>query len=151
MAGRLTIWGAGELLTTFFGNIDAAKDPPGSFYLALVRTIAPTPYMSGAELDEPDVSDYARVEVPNDGLNWANLSSPQTIANMIDVSFVQAVTDWGECRFWALCNAATEGMNYLVGDLESPILVEAGDTVVVSDGDLGVSLGPFFMADDEDE
>ena len=54
MAGRLTIWGAGELLTTFFGNLDAAKDPPSAFYLALVRLIAPTPYMSGAELDEPD-------------------------------------------------------------------------------------------------
>lgn len=151
MAGRLTIWGAGELLTTFFGNATSPKDPPGSFYLALVRQIAPTPYMSGAELDEPDTSDYNRVEIANDGLNWANASSPQTVSNLLDVSFVLAASDWGECRFWALCNAPTGGFNYLVGDLETPILVAAGDTVAVSDGDLGVSLGPFFMADDEDD
>jgi hypothetical protein len=151
MAGRLTIYGAGELLTTFFGNDLSAKDPPGSFYLALVRLIAPTPYMSGAELDEPDASDYNRVEVPNDGYNWANLSSPQEVANQLDVSFVQAASDWGECRYWALCNAPTGGFNYLVGDLEAPILVTAGDTVMVADGDLGVSLGPFFMADAEDD
>jgi hypothetical protein len=151
MAGRLTLWGAGELLTTFFGNDQGPKEPPQSFYLALIRQIAPTPYMSGAEIDEPDATDYNRVEVPNDGFNWANTSALQTITNQLDVSFVQATSDWGECRYWALCNAPVDGFNYLVGDLETPILVENGDTVVVSDGDLGVSLGPFFMADaDED-
>jgi len=150
MGGRLTVWGAGELLTTFFGNDQAAKEPPGSFWLALVCTIAPTPYMSGAELDEPQASDYGRVEIPNDGFNWGNTSQPQTVANLLDTLFVQAVTDWGVCNYWALCNAPSEGMNYIVGDLESPIQVLAGDTVQISDGDLGISLGPFFLADDED-
>ena len=51
MAGRLTIWGAGELLTTYFAN--APAEAPGFFWLALIREIAPTPYISGAELDEP--------------------------------------------------------------------------------------------------
>jgi hypothetical protein len=151
MAGRLTIWGASEVLTCFFGNTQAAQLPPGSFWLALIRQIAPTPYMSGAEIDEPDAADYARVEIPNDGFNWANLSSPQLMSNLLDVSFVTAATDWGECRFWALCNADVDGFNYLVGDLEVPILVEAGDVVTVSEGDLGVSLGPFFMTDAEDD
>jgi hypothetical protein len=151
MAGRLTMWGASEVLTTFFGNGEQSRDAPGSFWLALVREIAPTPYMSGAEIDEPDQADYARVEIPNDTLNWDNASAPQVISNLLVASFAVAVTDWGECRFWALCNAPIDGFNYLVGDLEVPLLVSAGDTVEVSEGDLGVSLGPFFSAEDEDD
>lgn len=151
MTGRLTVWGAGELLTTFFGNGTgdgtAAKDPPGSLWLALVRQVAPTPYMSGAEIDEPPANDYARIEVPNDTLHWGNPFAPQLVQNQADIAFVMATSDWGECRFWALCNAPIDGFNYLVGDLTDPIVVEAGDTVVLSEGDLGVSLGPFYLTD----
>jgi len=151
MSGRLTIWGAGELLTAFFGNGDQGREAPGSFYLALVRLVAPTPYMSGAEIDEPAAADYARVEIENDTYNWANASTPQQISNLLTATFATAVTDWGECRYWALCNAQVDGFNYLVGELEIPLLVEAGDTVEVAEGDLGVSLGPFFSADEEDD
>ena len=107
--------------------------------------------MSGAEIDEPDVTDYARVEIENDSYNWANASSPQRSRTQLAAMFLTAVTDWGECRYWALCNAPVDGYNYFVGDLEEPLLVEAGDTVQVAEGDLGVSLGPFFSADEEDE
>ena len=148
MTGRPTIWGAGEILTTFFGNADLAKDPPPALHLALIRSIAPTPYMSGAELDEPEATDYARVEITNDTFNWANDSQPHLVSNLVVARFVPAVTDWGECRYWALCNASVDGFNYLVGELESPILVEAGDTAEVSEGDLCISLGPFFMGED---
>lgn len=152
MSGRLTIWGAGEVLTTFFGNGDGGRDAPGSFWLALVRLTAPTPYMSGAEIDEPDAADYARVEIPNDTFNWANASTPQQVSNLLLASFATATSDWGECRYWALCNAEVGGFNYLVGELEVPLLVESGDQVQVAEGDLGVSLGPFFSTDEaEDE
>jgi hypothetical protein len=151
MAGRLTIWGAGEVLTAFFGNSEGGRPAPGSFYLALVRTIAPTPYMSGAEIDEPAAADYARVQIENDTFNWANASAPQQISNLLTASFATAITDWGECRYWALCNAPVDGFNYLVGELETPLLVQTGDTIQVAEGDLGVSLGPFFSADEEDD
>jgi hypothetical protein len=151
MSGRLTLWGAGELLTTFFGNGASGKLPPGSFYLALIRQVAPTPFMSAAEIDEPDAADYARTEIANDTDSWANASSPQLVSNLLVAQFAEAVTDWGECRYWALCNAPVEGFNYLVGELETPLLVSAGDTVEVAEGDLGVSLGPFFTAEEDDE
>ena len=151
MSGRLTVWGAGELLTNFFGNGEQAREAPGSHWLALVRAIPPTAYMSGAEIDEPDATDYTRVEIANDLLTWSNASSPQTVYNQLAAQFPQAVTDWGVIRFWALTNALKEGFNYLVGELEQPLLVEAGDTVRLEAGDLGVSLGPFFTTDESAE
>jgi hypothetical protein len=145
MSGRLTIWGAGQLLTTYFTQ---ATEPPPSFWLALVRTIPPTPYMSGSELDEPDSDDYARIEIPNDLANWANDAQPQEIYNVLSAQYVTATQDWGQIGFWALCNAQVDGYNFLVGDLENPVLVAAGDQVEISEGDLSVSLGPFFLVEE---
>jgi len=149
MSGRLTVWGAEQLLTAYF--VGSAELPP-SFWLALVRATPPTPYMDGTELDEPDVvdfPDYARIEIPNDGLNWANDSTPQEIYNVLPAQFITAVTDWGQISYWALCNAPVDGFNLLVGDLETPILIQAGDQAVISEGDLSVSLGPFFLVEED--
>jgi hypothetical protein len=145
MSGRLTIWGASQLLTTYF---TVATTPPPSFWLALVRTTPPDPYMSGSELDEPDTDDYSRIEIPNDLANWANDSQPQEIYNVLPAQYVTATADWGQIGYWALCNAQIDGYNFLVGDLENPLLVSTGDQVEISEGDLSVSLGPFFLAEE---
>ncbi len=145
MAGRLTVWGASQLLTTYF---TMGTTPPPSFWLALVRVTPPTPYMSGSELDEPDSDDYARIEIPNDALNWANDAQPQEIYNVMSAQYVTATADWGQIGYWALCNAEVDGYNFLVGDMENPVLVAAGDQVEISEGDLSVSLGPFFLAEE---
>lgn len=145
MPGRLTVWGAGALLTNYFTQTTTA---PPTFYLALVRAIAPTPYMSGAELDEPDNDDYARIAIDNDLANWANDSQPQEVYNVLPAQFITATSDWGSINYWALCNAMVEGYNLLVGELESPVIVASGDQVVISEGDLSVSLGPFFIAEE---
>jgi len=146
MTGRLTMWGAGQVLTNYFAM---TTQPPTSFYLALVCQIAPTPYMDGSELDEPTADDYARIEVPNDLANWANDSQPQLVYNTLSVQFPTAASDWGQCNFWALCNAVVDGYPLLVGDLEVPIMVATGDQVVLDPGDLSVQLGPFFLQEDE--
>jgi hypothetical protein len=145
MSGRLTVWGAQQLLTTYF---TMGTTPPPSFWLALVRTTPPDPYMSGSELDEPDSDDYSRIEIPNDLANWANDSQPQEIYNMLPAQYVTATADWGQIGFWALCNAQVDGYNFLVGDLENPLLVSTGDQVEISEGDLSVSLGPFYLAEE---
>lgn len=145
MSGRLTVWGASQLLTTYFTQ---GTTPPPSFWLALVRTTPPDPYMSGSELDEPDSDDYSRIEIPNDLANWTNDSQPQEIYNVLPAQYVTATADWGQIGFWALCNAQVDGYNFLVGDLENPLLVSTGDQVEISEGDLSVSLGPFYLAEE---
>jgi hypothetical protein len=145
MSGRITVWGASELLSCFFTR---NTEPPASFWLALIRTAAPTPYMSGLELDEPTVDDYSRIEILNDNDDWSNLSQPHVMASVLPVTFNTATTDWGQIGYWALCNLDAGGMCYFVGDLENPLQVEIGDQVVVAEEDLSVSLGPFFMAEE---
>jgi hypothetical protein len=145
MSGRITVWGASALLTTYFAK---TSDPPPSFYLALITDIAPTPYLSGGELDEPEALDYARAEIPNNLLNWANDSSPQEVYNILPISFTTATSDWGMIRYWALCNAPVDGYNFITGELENPVLINTGDQMVFADGDLSVVLGPFFLVEE---
>lgn len=145
MAGRLTQWGAGELILSYFSR---TSEPPASFWLALVKETAPTLYISGAELDEPENTDYARVEIPNDYLNWSNESQPQVVVNDSDVLYVAATSDWGVLKYWALTNASVDGFNYFVGELEEPMNVLTGDTPMLGAGDLSVSLGPFFLVEE---
>jgi len=145
MSGRLTVWGAGQLLTCYFNK---TSEPPATFYLALVRTVAPTPYIEGAELDEPDNDDYARVPIPNDLANWVNDSQPQEIYNALPAAFVTATSDWGQINYWALCDAPIEGNNFMVGDLETPQLIMTGDQPAFDEGDLSVSLGPFYLIEE---
>lgn len=146
MPGRLTVWGASQLLTTYFIK---SSTPPPNFYLALIREIAPTPYVNGSELDEPDNDDYARVQIANDTVRWANDSQPQEVYNAEPVSFTTATSDWGKIRYWALCNADVDGFNFLVGELENPLMITTGDQIVLSEGDLNVALGPFFLVEEQ--
>jgi len=146
MSGQITVWGAGQLLTSYFTKVTV---PPANFYLALIRLVPPTPYLSGSELDEPDNDDYARIEIANDTMNWANDSTPQEIYNLLPAQFITATTDWGVLKYWALCNANVDGYNLIVGELENPVLISAGDQVVIAEGDLSVSLGPFFLTEEE--
>lgn len=141
MAGRLTLWGAGELLSAFWGRV---AEPPANFYLALIRDVAPTSYVSGGEIDEPPTGDYARAVIENTTVWWSNESQPQVMLTDEDVLFTEATEDWGVVRYWALCNADAEGFVYAVGELDAPYNVEAGDVVVVGAGDLAIALGPFF-------
>lgn len=147
MSGRITLWGASQLLMCYFAR---TAIPPASFYLALVRDVAPTPWASGLELDEPDVEDYQRVEVANDLLNWANDSQPHEVASMASITFMEAVSDWGMIRYWALCDSPSGGNVLFNGDMENPVLVAAGDQVEIPDGDLSIELGPFFLAEEEE-
>jgi hypothetical protein len=146
VTGRLTIWGAGQLLTSYFSQ---TTTPPQEFYLALICTVAPTPYLSGAELDEPTNSDYARVLIENDLAHWSNASQPQIIANVVPSQFITATSDWGLISYWALTNAPVDGYNLIIGDLANPVIINTGDQARFEDGDLTVSLGPFLLDEEE--
>jgi len=144
MAGRITLWGAGELLMSFFAKATSAPD---NFYLALIKDVPPTPYVSGAELDEPEEASYQRIPIPADLTGWNNNGQIHVIANGVEVSSVSATEDWGTLRFWALCSSPVDGYIYAVGDME-PISVGIGDTAVLYDGDLTITLGPFFSSEE---
>lgn len=146
MSGRITMWGASELLMCFFAR---TSEPPPSFWLAAIKDVAPTPYVSGLELDEPTNDDYGRVEIPNELAYWMNDSQPQEVANVIAAQFITALSDWGEIRYWALTNAQVGGDCYFVGDLLNPVMIATGDQLVMQEGDLSVSLGPFFLTEEE--
>ena len=145
MAGRITLWGAGQLLNTHFGK---SVEVPNSYYLAMIRKIPPTPYVSGSELDEPVGMGYLRAEIPNTLGYWSNQGQLQVSVLNDDVTYVQATEAWGELRYWALCNAEVEGFVYFIGSLESPITINTTDTLVVGAGDLGITLGPFFTSEE---
>jgi hypothetical protein len=133
--------GAGEILNSFFGQ---GTVPPQSYYLALMKDVAPTPYISGNEMDEPDVPSYQRIEIPNDTVNWGNNGALNITMNLSVCTFVEATEDWGTIRYWALLNASTGGNPYLVGVLESPVTVNTGDIPQMDVGEIDVELGPFF-------
>ena len=117
---------------------------PNTWFLAVIKDIAPTPYVSGAELDEPVGGSYGRVEIANDAATWSNLGTANISTLQVQVNFADASADWGTIRYWALCDAVVDGNPYFVGQLESPQVVRLGDTPVVNVGDLSCELGPFF-------
>lgn len=141
MAGRLSLWGAGELLRTY---ISKTAGPPPSFWLALIKAESPTPYMVGAELDEPDFASYARVEIPNNSTNWESTDQLHILFNANPVIFVTAQERWGRIGYWALCNAETEGYVFSCGEMETGLTVAKDDQVVVAAGEIVTELGPFF-------
>lgn len=147
MAGRLTLWGAGQLLRSFFGR---TAEPPPAFYLALIRSIAPTPYVSGSELDEPDLdTGYQRVAIPNEAVSWTSENGLlHVVSNEIDLPFVTASADWGRIGYWALCNADVAGYCYVVGSMEEEQIINTGDQAVMGADELVVELGPFFTDED---
>lgn len=142
MAGRITLWGAEQFLKSFFGKTVL---PPDIFYLALVRNTPPSPYISGMELEEP-TENYARIQIPNNGDFWNDPGQKQTIV-LADEVVVEAGGEWGQIRYWALCNAAEGGYLYACGSLESPQTVATGDNLTLTEGDLVITLGPFYTGD----
>jgi len=147
MAGRLTMWGAGQILRTYFSK---TSEPPPNFYLALIKDLAPTPYVSGSELDEPGLdTGYARAELPNDAASWtAEEGTLHITGNAVEVTFITAQADWGNINYWALCNADAGGYCVAVGNMEEPNYVSTGDQVVLGTDELTIELGPFFTDED---
>jgi hypothetical protein len=141
VSGKITLWGAGELLNTFFSR---TAEPPPIFYVALIKDVAPTPFLSGAELDEPDAPEYERVAVVNETSVWSNEGAIQITVCETDLTFTTAQEDWGTIRYWAICNAVVDGFIYMIGKFAEPDVIDTGDTVMIPSGTLSVSLGPFF-------
>lgn len=146
MAGRITLWGASQMLQCFFTK---EITPPESFYMALIKEVPPTPFVSGSEIDEPVGGGYQRVEIDNDLGYWFNDVQPQVIASGQDIAFLPATEDWGRIKHWALCDSPSGGNLYFIGSVEDAnLIVNSGNSVTIATGGLTVSLGPFFTPGD---
>ena len=133
---RLTMWGASQLLTTYFtmgttaATLQLLLGPGGEL-------IPPDPYMSqrlGARTSQPSSTTPGSRSPTTPGELGQRLRAPGDATTCYLRStistFITAVSDWGQISYWALCDAQVEGgNNFIVGTLENPILVSAGDQV----------------------
>lgn len=143
MSGQLSLWGSGQINATMFGQ---GALPPTSYYLALITGEAPTAYVIGEELNEPETDDYARAEMPNVASNWDNADQPNVMFYSQVVQFVPAVTDWGTVSYWALCDSEMGGNVYAIGNLDTPVTINAGDQAQMDGYELNIELGPFYTS-----
>lgn len=86
---------------------------------------------------------YHRLQIPATSVYWDNAGAIQVISMTKDLSYFQAIEDWGRLRYWALCNSPTGGQVYAFGDMD-PVTVNAGETLQLFSGDLSITIGPFF-------
>lgn len=94
---------------------------PPIFYIAAMQN--PPYYLStGASLDEPVGHGYARVVVPNDVANWPPAADGLK-GNGKPIIFPKATGTWGNMKYWAICDAATDGNMIRWGRMTSRLIV----------------------------
>ena len=146
--GATSLYGANQILRCYFSK---ASEPPPSFYLALCRDVAPNPYISAEELDEPTPDlGYGRAEVPNDLTTFGDQSNGQLhlVFNLVDINFLTATGDWGVMNYWALCDAEVGGNVVFFGEfaeMETRQTIATGDQVQIPAQTLSIEFGPFFF------
>ena len=108
---------------------------PVAVYLAL-STADPTDDASG--LAEPSGGSYARlITAP---ANW-DAASGGSVANAVDLSFIEATGDWGTITHFALYDAITEGNMLASGALSASKAVASGNTARFLAGTITITLG----------
>lgn len=145
MAGRPSLWCANQILRSYFSR---AITPPPTFYMALIKDIAPNPYVSASEIIEPDpIASYERAEVPNDLAMWGDVGSSQLqrVSNILEIAFPLPSADWGQISHWALCDSPIGGNIAFYGNFSTKPYVAAGDPVIIDPELLIIELGPFYF------
>jgi|SRR5690606_2978886 len=133
MSGFLTVSGADYFLGTF-----SAKEPVvSSYYIALIGSSPPGITSDGNDIDEPEDDSYVRAELVNQDGNW--LVQHSTLSNTVEVSFPIAVSDWGEIRYWAVCDSYESGRALWVGEFANSFFIGEDDQLVLPVG--SISLG----------
>jgi hypothetical protein len=118
----MTMYGANLTLDLLFGRTQSA---PATLYVAVMYEEAGY-LVEGSELDEPDGGGYARVAMPNDGIHWHE-TADGLASNGADVVFPTATEAWGQLRFWAICDAATDGNVITWGGMSARLILAGGN------------------------
>lgn len=131
MPGRVSQYGSGRFLQSFFGLAAA----PSAFYLALLKGL-PSDTIDGATLGALEVSGggYARQLYGSGSGSWSLVDSIGVVTSTQQVSFPTATADWGKITHYGLCTAATAGEIIISGSLNEDFYVSAGLTITIAAG-----------------
>lgn len=128
----LTLYGANYHLDRIYGSED-----PEYVYIALM-TAAPGYLTVGSQLAEPVGDAYARVQFKNDTDNWSGAADGHK-GNREPIVFPKATGTWGRLRYWAICDAATDGDIISWGKM-TPRLVVEGSVIKFGVDQLSINL-----------
>ncbi len=112
----VSLYGRSQMLAAFF--IPDTFNAPDSVWVALTTEI-PAPGSTGDDLVEPDDPAYVRAEYGIGSDFWED-TERGGVQNTDGIYFPTITADWGEVLGWALCDAATSGNAYVVGELLTP-------------------------------
>lgn len=137
-AGAISDYLANNLLDLAFRN--QAYSAPDTYVALTTATVADDD--TGSGITEVSGGSYARVQVNVNGgasPTW-DLASSGALDNTHDISFPTASASWGTVVAMAICDASTNGNLLIYGNDVADQAVGSGDSVVLSAGDLDVSL-----------
>lgn len=113
------LYGANHHLDRVYGSGE-----PTYLYLAVMFS-EPEYLDEGSDLDEPTGGSYARVQIENDAAHWGHAADGLK-TNAQDVLFPVATAQWGTIRYWAICDAATDGEIISFGRTTPTLVLEGG-------------------------
>jgi len=112
-----TLYGVNYHLDRIYGSED-----PQYLYLA-VMTGKPGYLTTGSQLGEPVGNGYERLQIPNDVEYWSGAADGHK-GNSKTLVFAKATGTWGRVKYWALCDAATDGNVIVWGYMTPRLIVE---------------------------
>jgi hypothetical protein len=136
MAGSFSNYAEQKLLDHIFGGPDYTR--PGTVHFALFTAVSDgeaglvTEVMGGG---------YSRKSITNNTTLWSATSSPAgSKHNLINIEFNTATAAWGTVTHVGIYDAATGGNLLAYGELDTPRVVNAGDTPRFNVGTLVLTL-----------
>jgi hypothetical protein len=97
---------------------------PATLYVAVMFS-EPNYLSTGSDLDEPTGGGYARSATTNSDAYWG-AAADGLKSNSQDIVFPTATATWGTLRYWAICDAATDGEMLSWGTMSQALILEGG-------------------------
>lgn len=122
--GRLSDADAHDMLDSRFGAGAAAPtNAPADYWVALSST---KPNDDGTGITEPAGNGYARLQVPNDAVNFP-AAAARAKANGVVWQFAEATAGWGVVGWFALMDDPAAGAMRAWGHLPQSVDVPTGN------------------------
>ncbi|MGC9309835.1 MAG: phage tail fiber protein [Candidatus Nanoarchaeia archaeon] len=127
--GDLAHYMSSKILDEIFGGTNYV--PEATLYLGLsTSTIAD----DGTNITEPTDSNYARVSITNNKINWDTasvVSGKSQIQNAVAFEFPAANTGFGTITDWFISDAASGGNIIAYGALNASKTIGSGEKLII--------------------